>query len=122
MAYPLLQFFTIWDIESGKKLRSFSKGAFFKWSHDDKYFARMSENKISIYETPSCALLEKKSLAIPNVVDFEWSPVKNVIAIFIAGQTNTPSFLSLIEVPSRRELYRKSLFSVESVRHFLCFL
>ena len=39
---------------------------------------------------------------------------RSVIAIFIAGQTNTPSFLSLIEVPSRRELYRKSLFSVES--------
>jgi len=109
-----------------KKIRSFPQGNFFKWSHDDKYFARMSENLISIYEAASGKLLGKK-MKINNVDNFEWSPSSNVMSIFIQGENNTPSFLSLIEIPSRREIYRKSLFSVKSCRmtwqsegRFLC--
>lgn len=108
------EFFAVWDIASGKKLRNFPRGNYFKWSHDDKYFARMSEDKISIYETPGCALLDKKSLVFKNIDNFEWSPASNVMAIFIQGQQNTPSFLTLIELPSRKEIYRKSLFSVKT--------
>jgi len=108
------QHYTIWDITSGKALRSFKKGNFFRWSHDDKYFARMVDDKINVYETPSCALLEKKSLRIPGLDCFEWCPSKNILAVFILGQHNMPSFITLIEVPSRREIYRKSLFSVKT--------
>merc|ERR1711862_174116 len=75
------EFFAVWDIASGKKLRNFPRGNYFKWSHDDKYFARMSEDKISIYETPGCALLDKKSLVFKNIDNFEWSPASNVMAI-----------------------------------------
>lgn len=106
-------------------MRSFSKGAFFKWSHDDKYFARIVEpnektqqRKISIYETPGCGLLDQKSLAINNIDSFSWNPKKNVMALFIRGENNTPSFLSLMEIPSRNEIYRKSLFSVKNVSFF----
>lgn len=39
----------------------------FKWSHDDKYIARMTpgpKGAISIYELPSMNLLEKKSIKV----------------------------------------------------------
>jgi translation initiation factor 3 subunit B len=106
--------YTIWDIPTGKELRSFKKGDFFRWSHDDKYFARLADEKIFVYETPGCELLEKKSFIIPGIIAFEWCPSRNIIAAFVLGQHNMPSFLLLIEVPSRREIYRKSLFSVKT--------
>ena len=36
----------------------------FKWSQDDKYFVRMTDNTLSIYETPSFGLLDKKSIKV----------------------------------------------------------
>jgi translation initiation factor 3 subunit B len=36
----------------------------FKWSHDDKYLARISPNGISVYETPSMGLLNKTSIKV----------------------------------------------------------
>ena len=46
----------------------------FKWSHDDKYVARLGEDKIQVYELPSMKLLDKKSLTIPGVRDFAYVP------------------------------------------------
>lgn len=47
----------IWDILSGQEKRSFfpdgsSVWPIFRWSHDDKYLARMGEDVLSVYETP----------------------------------------------------------------------
>jgi uncharacterized protein with WD repeat len=39
----------------------------FKWSHDDKYLARMvsgPNGMISVYETPGMGLLDKKSIKV----------------------------------------------------------
>lgn len=47
----------------------------FKWSHDDKYVARMLEDKIQIFEAPAMKLLDKKSLTVPGVKDFAYVPV-----------------------------------------------
>jgi uncharacterized protein with WD repeat len=44
----------------------------FKWSHDDKYVARMGEDKIQIYELPTMKLLDKKSFSVPGVRDFAY--------------------------------------------------
>ena len=87
----------IWDIKTGKPLRSFVAydlappagvdGAAppqkakvqwpaFKWSADEKYVARMKPGEsISIYETPRMNLLDKTSVKIEKIVDFEWAPV-----------------------------------------------
>jgi len=47
----------IWDILSGQEKRAFfpdgsSVWPIFRWSHDDKYLARMGEDILSVYETP----------------------------------------------------------------------
>lgn len=47
----------IWDVRSGLKKRAFNAERppvwpVFKWSSDDKYFARIVEDALSVYETP----------------------------------------------------------------------
>lgn len=47
----------IFDIRTGLEKRSFLiNGApvwpIFRWSKDDKYFARITQNLLSVYETP----------------------------------------------------------------------
>lgn len=47
----------IWDILATTEKRSFSIDDCpiwpqFRWSHDDKYLARITEDQLSVYETP----------------------------------------------------------------------
>ena len=47
------QCIVVWDIKTGRKMRGFTAGKqrtwpAFKWSHDDKYFARISEVQVSM--------------------------------------------------------------------------
>jgi len=107
----------IWDIRSGTKKRGFhcetrSTWPIFKWSTDGNYFARMGEDTISIYETPSFGLLDKKSLKVTAVRDFQWSPSDNIIAYWVPEQENTPARVTLVEIPSRKELVVRNLFNV----------
>ena len=85
----------IWDIITGKPLRSFVaydltpppgpdaepipkkkvQWPAFKWSGDEKYVARMKPHEsISIYELPRMNLLDKKPVKIEGIMDFEWAP------------------------------------------------
>ncbi|MBW0478474.1 hypothetical protein O181_018189 [Austropuccinia psidii MF-1] len=82
----------VWNVVTGKLLRTFpvinpsseeDGGArikfqwpMFKWSGDDRYLARVTPGQaISVYETPGMGLLDKKSIKIEGVVDFEWCPL-----------------------------------------------
>ncbi|KAI9155966.1 Translation initiation factor 3 subunit b [Blastocladiella emersonii ATCC 22665] len=76
----------IWHVRTGRLLRSFALTAeeiatknvpwpLFKWSWDEKYFARIVANaKITVYEAPAMALLDKKSINLPGVTEFDWMP------------------------------------------------
>ena len=85
----------VWDIETGKPLRSFVSHDLaapteiegevapkkkvqwpaFKWSADEKYVARMLQGQsLSIYELPNMNLLGRTSVKIEGAMDFEWSP------------------------------------------------
>ncbi|KAG8197535.1 hypothetical protein JTE90_007271 [Oedothorax gibbosus] len=109
----------IWEIRTGIKKRSFHADAqpiatwpMFKWSHDDKYFAKVGKDMLSIYETPSFGLLGKKSIKITGIKNFSWSPTQNVIAYWVAEEKDVPARVTLLEIPSRIELRAKNLFSV----------
>ncbi|KAM0893218.1 hypothetical protein ACQ4PT_025237 [Festuca glaucescens] len=80
---------------------------------DDKYFARLGKNVISVYETETFTLLDKKSLKVENVADFSWSPTDPIISMFVPemGGGNQPAKVSLVQIPSRQELRQKT-FSV----------
>lgn len=111
----------VWDIRSGKKLRGFlggDKGAWplFKWSHDDKYIARIGEDSISVYETPNMDLLDKKSIKINGVKDFCWSPTDNIISYFIPEGNNSPAAVILVDIPSKVIRRQKNLFNVSDCK------
>lgn len=114
--------FIIWDIRTGAKKRSFNSERnqimwpVFKWSKDDKYFGRVQQDSLSIYETPSMNLLDKKSMKIPGIRNFSWSPSQNILAYWVAEDKDVPARVTVIEIPSRKELRAKNLFNVSDCR------
>ncbi|XP_067141561.1 eukaryotic translation initiation factor 3 subunit B [Centruroides vittatus] len=104
----------IWEIRTGMKKRSFHTQHWpvIKWSYDDKYFAKIGQDVLSIYETPSFGLLDKKSLKIPGLRNFQWSPTSNIIAYWVAEDKDVPARVTLLKIPSRDELRAKNLFNV----------
>jgi len=127
--------FVVWDIRQQKEIRSFPIATLptkegplmFKWSFDDKYVARMGLDMISIYELPSMKLLDKRSLRAEGIQEFEWSPKENIIAYWAPEKGNSPANVTLVEIPSRKEVRQKNLFNVsdckihwQSAGEYLC--
>ncbi|XP_028825038.1 eukaryotic translation initiation factor 3, subunit Ba [Denticeps clupeoides] len=107
----------IWDVLTGQKKRGFhcessAHWPIFKWSHDGKFFARMTQDTLSIYETPSMGLLDKKSLKINGIKDFSWSPGDNIIAFWVPEDKDIPARVTLMQLPSRHEIRVRNLFNV----------
>ncbi|EPX70803.1 translation initiation factor eIF3b [Schizosaccharomyces octosporus yFS286] len=129
----------VWDIASGRILRSFkippqldNKDAkkvvwpLFKWSADDRFLARVNVGQsISIYETPSLSLVDKKTLKIEGVQNFEWCPVSNalggdnkeqLLAYWTPEVVNQPARVALMNVPSKQTIRTKNLFNVSDCK------
>jgi len=117
----------VWDVRTGAKLRSFLASTnatgnivwpAFQWSHDDKYFARIGEDLLSVYETPSMSLLDKQSIKVPGIKEFCWSPKQNIISYFVPERDsgNIPAKVVLVEIPSRKELRQKNLVNVNDCK------
>uniref|UniRef100_A0A5B6Z9D4 Putative eukaryotic translation initiation factor 3 subunit B-like n=1 Tax=Davidia involucrata TaxID=16924 RepID=A0A5B6Z9D4_DAVIN len=129
----------IFDVRTGKVMRDFKGSAdefaiggtggvtgvswpVFRWGggKDDKYFARIGKNVISVYETETFTLIDKKSLKAENVMDFNWSPTDPILALFVPelGGGNQPARVSLVQIPSKVELRQKNLFSVSDCKMY----
>lgn len=145
----------IWDVHTGALLRSFPSTTsqddnnssnphaasanktvhwpMFKWSSSEKYFARVVPGQqLSIYETPSMGLLEKKSIKIPGIVDFEWSPPSSnqqepakkngqqkeeeMLAYWTPEVGNQPARVTLMNVPNKEIIRTKNLFNVNDCK------
>ncbi|KAA3460979.1 eukaryotic translation initiation factor 3 subunit B-like [Gossypium australe] len=129
----------IFDVRTGKVMRDFKGSAdeftiggaggvagvswpVFRWGggKEDKYFAKLGKNMISVYETETFSLIDKKSLKVENVVDFSWSPTDPILALFVPelGGGNQPARVSLVQIPSKVELRQKNLFSVSDCKMY----
>lgn len=137
----------IWDIVSGKPLRSFvahdvapPPGAdanvpvkkkvqwpAFKWSADEKYVARMKPHEsISIYELPRMNLLDKTSVKIEGIMDFEWSPstpqrdgiksYEQLLCYWTPEIGSNPAKVGLMSVPSKEIVRTRNLFNVSDAK------
>ncbi|KAL1921130.1 uncharacterized protein VTP21DRAFT_10846 [Calcarisporiella thermophila] len=138
----------VWDIVTGALLRSFPahpqkqdkqekptvQWPIFKWSPSERYFARVTPGQqISVYEAPGMGLLDKKSIKVEGVVDFEWAPVEEdnndknkekeakkqkeeVLAYWTPEIGNQPARVTLINIPSRQILRTKNLFNVNNCK------
>jgi translation initiation factor 3 subunit B len=89
-----------------------------KWSYDGKYLARLGCDSISIYSLPSMQLLDKKSLAAKDVVDFMWSPSANMISYVSPAVGNHPAIINIISIPDRVDICSRKMFDVTDGRMY----
>ena len=84
------------------------------------FFARLAKDAIQVYKAPEMTLLDKKSVKLPGVSEFCWSPGEPILATFQPEQNggNVPARISLIQLPSRNEVRSKNLFNVSDVKMF----
>jgi translation initiation factor 3 subunit B len=134
--------FVIWEIDSGKPIRSFQNldlpaeegkpqrkqpWPVFKWSADDKYVARLAQGQsISVYQTPSMHLLDKTSIKIEGVMDFDWAPstpkrdgIKGYEQLFCYWTPeigSSPAKVGLMSIPSKEVIRSLNLFSVSDAK------
>lgn len=73
---------------------------------DDKCFALIAKNAINVYEIDTMSLLDKKTLKVDNVMDFNKSPTYPILALFVleGGGGNQLAKVSLVKSPRREEL------------------
>ncbi|KAI3098448.1 hypothetical protein CBS147333_9083 [Penicillium roqueforti] len=118
----------VWDIVTGKPLRSFVshdhagpegdaepkkkvQWPAFKWSSDEKYMARiLPYQSISIYELPRMNLLDRSSIKIEGVTDFEWTPATT------PEVGSNPAHIALMGVPSKEIIRTRNLFNMSDVK------
>lgn len=139
--------YVIWDISTGKPLRSFANvdapgtatddplaqkqprkypWPAFKWSSDDNYVARLTPGAISVYQLPSMSLLDKTTIKIEGVVDFEWAPSKpqrdgvktyeQLFCYWTPEIGSNPAKVGLMSVPSKQIVRTLNLFSVTDAK------
>ncbi|KAL0733892.1 hypothetical protein Bca4012_010102 [Brassica carinata] len=129
----------VFDVRTGRMMRDFKGSAdefsiggpggvagaswpVFRWAggKDDKYFAKLSKNTISVYETETFGLIDKKSIKVDNVVDICWSPTDSILSLFVPeqGGGNQPAKVALVQIPSKVELRQKNLFSVSDCKMY----
>lgn len=91
----------VWSVATATSLRVFPgpkeitqmAWPLFRWSHDDKYLARLGDDCIHVYEAESMKLLKDRqdkrtSLKVDGVVDFAWSPATNLICYWVPEAEN----------------------------------
>jgi translation initiation factor 3 subunit B len=87
-----------------------------KWSADGKYLARLGCDIIQVYELPFMQLLDKKSIAAKDVLDFTWSPRSNMISYWSPAVGNHPALINIIKLPERLDICSRKLFDVSDGR------
>lgn len=129
----------VWELRTGKRLRTFDgpqdeyavgtmarpdggmKWPAFRWAGgpDGRTFlAHMKPNAISVYEAPDMGMLDKRSVKMEGVQDWEWSPAPadGTLCAYQAEQGNLPARVVVMRFPDREELRQKNLFSVAGIK------
>ena len=139
--------YIIWDVSTGKPLRSWATYEYtgplqdehgnpikprypwpaFKWSSDDKYVARMLENQsISVYELPKMNLLDKKSIKIEGVREFEWAPAtvqrdgkkeyEQLMCYWTPEIGSAPAKVTIMSFPSQEIVKTRNIVNVTDAK------
>lgn len=108
----------IWDVRTAKARHvitlpkeNLQNWPVFKWSHDDKYTARISEVGLHILNTKSW---QEEIIKMEKIQDFCWSPNGNLISYWVAENAGVPAKIAVMEYPTRRELRAKNFFKLTS--------
>nr|OQO16648.1 Eukaryotic translation initiation factor 3 subunit B [Rachicladosporium sp. CCFEE 5018] len=139
--------YIIWDVATAKPIRSFvtldlagptndAEGnpikqkiqwPAFKWSSDAKYVARMTQGQsISVYELPKMNLMDRQSIKIEGVMDFEWAPAspqrdniktyEQLFCYWTPELGSNPAKVGLMSIPSKDIVRTRNLFNVSDAK------
>ncbi|KAI9754225.1 MAG: Translation initiation factor 3 subunit b [Chaenotheca gracillima] len=139
--------YIVWEVETGKPLRSFAnidlpgpatdeegnpikrkiQWPAFKWSSDDKYVARLTPGQsISVYELPRMNMLDKSSIKVEGVVDFEWAPAtpkrdavktyEQLLCYWTPEIGSNPAKVGLMSIPTKEIVRTRNLFNVSDAK------
>lgn len=139
--------YIIWDVATNKPLRSFQtldmpgpatdpdgnpikqkiQWPAFKWSADAKYVARMTPGQsVSVYELPSMRLMDKVSVKIEGIQDFEWCPAtpqrheqkeyEQLFCYWTPELGSNPAKVGLMSIPSKEIVRTRNLFNVSDAK------
>ena len=107
---------TVWENVPSDKVQPVQEPNRFKWSSDGKYLARLGCDLISVYTLPSMTLLDKKSIAAKDVLDFTWAPRSNLISYWSPAVGNHPAMINILQIPSREAICSRKIFDVTDGR------
>ena len=82
-----------------------------KWSHDGKFLARLSADAIQVYELPTLKLLDNKSFAAKDMLNFCWSPKQNMLSYWSPTSGNLPAMINIVSV-DRTVLCSRKCFDI----------
>ncbi|KAK1071198.1 Translation initiation factor 3 subunit b [Friedmanniomyces endolithicus] len=139
--------YLIWDVATGKVLRSFVtldppgprtdeegqpikkklQWPAFKWSADAKYVARLNHGEgVSVYELPHMTLMDKKSIKVEGIVDFEWAPAspqrdnireyEQLFCYWTPEMGSNPAKVGLMSIPTKEIVRTRNLFNVSDAK------
>jgi translation initiation factor 3 subunit B len=132
--------YNFWRIDTGEILRKFPfdevtpKGSpknLFSFSFDGKYWAKMIQDHVVVYELPEMHVLlderidKRVGIKIDNITDFKWNPAKNMFwyAYFIKTSkaakdedSNGLPKIGFIDIPSREIWDEKEIINGDHVK------
>ena len=63
-------------------------------------------------------LLDKKSIKVNGIKSFSMSPLQNILAYWVTGSKDAPARVSLIDLPSKKEMRGKNFFNVNECKMY----
>ena len=120
----------VWDTRTGRRIRAFPQKRVqmgevdFSWSADSKYLARVEVETeganlelIRIYEAPTFALLDNRSVKAQGARDLVWSPKKApLLAYWTPERDMTPTTVYVMKLPSKEFVRIRPLQQVEALQ------
>eukprot|EP01063_Lacrimia_lanifica_P015218 TRINITY_DN22030_c0_g1_i1.p1 TRINITY_DN22030_c0_g1~~TRINITY_DN22030_c0_g1_i1.p1 ORF type:complete len:701 (+),score=349.12 TRINITY_DN22030_c0_g1_i1:52-2154(+) len=130
----------VWDVQLGKKIRRVHLPADagqgdkqpFKWSHDEQFLAKLSEDNILLYDLEKNMKLiqpDKErvtTIYMPGVKALEWSPTDNYFCYWVPESNSIPARVTLVKVITKtlsdgtkdvqfETIAQKNLFRVQNI-------
>eukprot|EP01130_Rhizamoeba_saxonica_P010676 TRINITY_DN43_c1_g1_i1.p1 TRINITY_DN43_c1_g1~~TRINITY_DN43_c1_g1_i1.p1 ORF type:complete len:675 (-),score=183.17 TRINITY_DN43_c1_g1_i1:37-2061(-) len=115
--------FILWNIITGQKLLTIpemrkgpnSPHVGFKWSFNDRYFSRVLDGNIWIYEADNLSLYRGRPLKLNSPCsDHAWSPTHNFLAVFIPQHKGRGANVTVYKMPELMIIGQKTWANVES--------
>ncbi|KIH59425.1 hypothetical protein ANCDUO_10345 [Ancylostoma duodenale] len=100
------------------------------WSFDEKFFACLKApekdklekekkvNGISVFETETFKLVDRRHIIVENIKTFSWSPTANIISYYAECTDSLPAEFGLVQMPNQQRLRSGRIYNVADAQMF----